>query len=230
MTEEEPSERDVRRASASSRDVSCWTHGLVPGKECRLEVDETREGGARQTKGKVSLCSMWRLTCSHLQATAEGERIVDGTQDLKTKRTKPASRTPPDRTKVVKLVLNKWLVDKGCGFGKVPTAEIVFIHASVVRGAEVLTISTDDAWLQLVRDDARAQGEVSSTQSLGTRRVERGERQREEGKQSGRASKSWQLGTCKEGRNSVKPLGVKKKAKKIHSRPICADDILNSHV
>ena len=42
-----------------------------------------------------------------------------------------------------------------------PTGEVVFIHASAVQGAEVLTIGTD-AWVQVVNDDGRAQG-------LGTR-------------------------------------------------------------
>ena len=56
----------------------------------------------------------------------------------------------------MKLVVDKWFVDKGFGFGRVPTGEVVFIHASVVRGAEVLTIGTD-AWVQVVHDDARAQ-------------------------------------------------------------------------
>ena len=93
-----------------------------------------------------------------------------------------------DRTKVVKLVVDKWFVDKGFGFGKVPTGEVVFIHASVVRGAEVLIIGTD-AWVQVVRDDARAQEGVSSVQSLGTCRVERGEGQGES-MQSGRASEA----------------------------------------
>ena len=58
-----------------------------------------------------------------------------------------------DRTKVV----DKWFADQGFGFGKVPTGEVVFIHASVVRGAEVLMIGTD-AWVQVVPHDARAQG------------------------------------------------------------------------
>ena len=49
-----------------------------------------------------------------------------------------------DKTKAVKLVVD------------VPTCEIVFIHASAVVGAEVLTIGTD-AWVQAVNDDARAQ-------------------------------------------------------------------------
>ena len=35
-----------------------------------------------------------------------------------------------DKTKVVKLFLDKWFVDKGFGFGKIPSGEVVFIHAS----------------------------------------------------------------------------------------------------
>ena len=62
-----------------------------------------------------------------------------------------------DRTKVVKLVVDKWFVNKGFGFGQVPTGEVVFILASVVRGAALLTSGTD-AWVQVVHDDARAQG------------------------------------------------------------------------
>ena len=62
-----------------------------------------------------------------------------------------------DKTKVVKLVVDKWFVDRGFGFGKVLTGEIVFIHANAVVGAEVLTIGTD-AWVQVVNDDARAKG------------------------------------------------------------------------
>ena len=62
-----------------------------------------------------------------------------------------------NQSKAVKVVVDKWFVDKGYGFGKVPKGEIVFIHASAVQGAEVLTIGTD-AWVQVVNDDARAQG------------------------------------------------------------------------
>ena len=62
-----------------------------------------------------------------------------------------------DKTKVVKLLVDKWFVDKGFGFGKVPSGEVVFIHASAVQGAEVLMIGTE-AWVQVVSDDARAQG------------------------------------------------------------------------
>ena len=62
-----------------------------------------------------------------------------------------------NQSKAVKVLVDKWFVDKGYGFGKAPTGEIVFIHASAVQGAEVLTIGTD-AWVQVVSDDARAQG------------------------------------------------------------------------
>ena len=54
------------------------------------------------------------------------------------------------------MLVDKWFVDKGYGFGKAPTGEIIFIHAGAVQGAEVLMIGTD-AWVQVVNDDARAQ-------------------------------------------------------------------------
>ena len=73
-----------------------------------------------------------------------------------------------NQSKAVKVLVDKWFVDKGYGFGKAPTGEIVFIHASAVQGAEVLTIGTD-AWVQVVSDDARAQGGVSSKESLGAK-------------------------------------------------------------
>ena len=62
-----------------------------------------------------------------------------------------------DKTKVAKLLVDKWFVDQGSGFGKVHTGQIVFIHPSVVVGAEILTVGTD-ALVQVVSDDARAQG------------------------------------------------------------------------
>ena len=86
-----------------------------------------------------------------------------------------------DRTKVVKVVVDKWFVDKGFGFGRVSRGDVIVIHASVVRGAEVLMIGTD-AWV--VRDDARAQQEYRACKAW-TRCVER-----RESKQSGRASEA----------------------------------------
>ena len=71
-----------------------------------------------------------------------------------------------DKTKVVKLVVDKWFVDKGFGFGKVPSGEIVFIHASVVHGGEVLMNGTD-AWVQVVNDEARAEGGYRARNACG---------------------------------------------------------------
>ena len=39
-----------------------------------------------------------------------------------------------DHTKVVKLTVDKWFVDKGYGFVRAPSGEVVFIQASVVQG------------------------------------------------------------------------------------------------
>ena len=86
------------------------------------------------------------------------------------------------KTKVVKLVVDKWFVDKGFGFGKTPTGETVFIHASAVVGAEVQMIGTD-AWVQVVNDDARAQG--------GIERAEPGDKQLGRRRRTGKGQKEW---------------------------------------
>ena len=73
-----------------------------------------------------------------------------------------------DPTKVVKLTVDKWFVDKGFGFGKVPSGEVVFIHTSAVQGAEVLVVGTD-AWTQVVSDHARAEGGYRARKTWGQR-------------------------------------------------------------
>ena len=82
-----------------------------------------------------------------------------------------------NQSKAVKVVVDKWFVDKGYGFGKAPKGEIVFIHASAVQGAEVLTIGTD-AWVQVVNDDARAQWGYRAKRAWG-RNVWKAERDKE---------------------------------------------------
>ena len=71
-----------------------------------------------------------------------------------------------DQSKVVKLIVDKWFVDKGFGSGRTTTGEVVFIHASVVQDAEVLMVGTD-AWAQVVNDDARAQGGYRARRAWG---------------------------------------------------------------
>ena len=57
-------------------------------------------------------------------------------------------------------------------------ARSVFIHASTVVGAEVLTIGTD-AWVQVVNDDARAQGGGIERAEPGDKQAWREEKDRE---------------------------------------------------
>ena len=82
-----------------------------------------------------------------------------------------------DQTHVVKLVVDKWFVDKGFGFGKVLSGKIAFIHASVVYGGEVLMIGTN-AWPQVVNDEARAEGGPRARNAWG-RNVWKEEKDRE---------------------------------------------------
>ena len=65
-----------------------------------------------------------------------------------------------NQTKAVRLVVDKWFVDRGFGFGRTTTGEIVIIHASVVQGADALMVGTD--WAQVVSDHARAEWGTSS--------------------------------------------------------------------
>ena len=81
------------------------------------------------------------------------------------------------QSKVVKLIVDKWFVDKGFGFGRAETGETVFVHASVVQGAEVLMVGTD-AWAQVVNDHARAEGGYRARRAWG-RNAWRQEKDRE---------------------------------------------------
>ena len=101
-----------------------------------------------------------------------------------------------NQSKAVKVVVDKWFVDKGYGFGKAPKGEIVFIHASAVQGAEVLTIGTD-AWVQVVNDDARAQGGYGAKRAWGRNawKAER-DREREQGGPTIKASSGTDCRAC----------------------------------
>ena len=198
--------RKLSVETESADGTSDAEHGLVQEEESRREMDETREKhAAGEDPDLLPVAPNMEAGGSHLQATAEEERIVDWTQDLREirrmveflvrrerkldvkadvavrrlarlekehsqledeEREASLPDALADRTKVVKLVVDKWFVDKGFGFGRVPTGEVIFIHASVVRGAEVLMIGTD-AWVQVVRDDARAQGGYRACKAWG---------------------------------------------------------------
>ena len=198
--------RKLSMETESADGTSDEEHGLVQEEECESKMDETRvKHAAGEDLDLLLVAPNMEAGGSHLQATAEKERIVDWTQDLREIRRmveflvrrerkldvkadvavrrlarlekehsqqedEECEASLPDaladRTKVVKLVVDKWFVDKGFGFGRVPTGEVVFIHASVVRCAEVLTIGTD-ARVQVVHDDARAQGVYRACKAWG---------------------------------------------------------------
>ena len=163
----------------------CQAQRTVSSKGRNAGLKLTRHvRGARQRKGTVEEGKGLDLllVTTNLEAgpaTTVEERNVDWTQDMRencrmveflvrwerkldVKADVAVRRLEKERSQPVKLVVDKWFVDTGFGFGKVPTGEVVFIHASVVRGAEVLTIGTD-AWVQVAHSDARGQGrEVSS--------------------------------------------------------------------
>ena len=145
----------------------------------------------KSVRWSSSWCAVNASSTRKLTWRSEGWNAWKKEQDEQDDHDREASMTEAltDKTKVVKLVVDKWFVDRGFGFGKVPTGEIVFIHANAVVGVEVLTIGTD-AWVQVVNDDASSPGEVSSQTSLGTRRVasREGQRESEQGGPAGETS------------------------------------------
>ena len=76
--------RKLFMETESSDGTSDSEHGLVQGGECKLEVDETRERhAAGEDPDLLPVAPNMEAGGSHLQATAEEERIVDWTQDLR---------------------------------------------------------------------------------------------------------------------------------------------------
>ena len=117
------------------------------------ETQDTSWTKWRQTWGLVAHTPR---RASHLEDGRGSQTAGDRTPNWRTS-AQPASKRPSrTNTKVVKLTVEKWFVDKGFGFGKVQTGEVVFIHASVVHGAEVLAVDAD-ARTQVVSDHARAE-------------------------------------------------------------------------
>ena len=66
--------------------MSDAAHGLAQGRECRLDVDDTSERSAKEEGKGLDLLQVapnMEVGGSHLQATAEEERIADCAQDLR---------------------------------------------------------------------------------------------------------------------------------------------------
>ena len=136
-------------------------------------MDETRERhAAGEDLDLLSVAPDMEASGSHLQATAEEDRIVDRTQDLREirrmveflvrrerkldvkadvavrglarlekehsqledeEREASLPDALADRTRVVKLVVDKWFVDRGFGFGRVPRRRRALTCGEVVR-------------------------------------------------------------------------------------------------
>ena len=147
----------VNIASADEMEEAVSVHALT-SKRTPSELDDVKSEVEHVKKDLKEARKM-------LEFLVRRERKVDTQTEVATRRLERLERENDDEedrvdnTKVVKLVVDKWFVDRGFGFGKVPAGEIVFIHADAVVGAEVLTIGTD-AWVQVVNDDARAQGGI----------------------------------------------------------------------
>ena len=147
--------RKLSMETESADGTSDEEHGLVQEGECESKVDETREKyAAGEDLDLLPVAPNMEAGGSHLQATAEEERIVDWTQDLREIRSmveflvrrerkldvkadvavrrlvrlekehsqqedEECEASLPvalaDRTKVVKLVVDNWFVDKGFG-------------------------------------------------------------------------------------------------------------------
>ena len=162
----------VNIASADEMEEAASVHALA-SKRTPSELDDVKSGMEHVKKDLKEARKM-------LEFLVRRERKVDTQTEVARRRLERLEREKDDeeeheanleealvdKTKVVRLVVDKWFVDRGFGFGKVPTGEIVFIHANAVVGAEVLTIGTD-AWVQVVNDDARAQGEYRARQACG---------------------------------------------------------------
>ena len=133
-------------ASADEIEEAASVHALTSTRT-QSELDDVKSGVEHVREDLKEVRKM-------LEFLVRRERKVDTQTEVATRRLERLDREKDeeedqeceanlvealaDKTKAVKLVVDKWFVDRGFGFGKVPAGEIVFIHASAVVGAEVL--------------------------------------------------------------------------------------------
>ena len=186
--EEEQEEREMGRSLSQGRDCEHEedeTDAQVPGSEL---VQVAPNMGAGGSHSQATMDQGWDKELREIRRMVEflvkRERKLDVRTDVAARRLERLERENSqledvereasleealaDRTKVVKLIVDKWFVDNGYGFGKAPSGEVVFIHASAVQGAEVLVVGTD-AWTQVVSDRARAEGGYRARKAWGQR-------------------------------------------------------------
>ena len=197
--EEEQEEQEVSGSLAQGREhrrEEDETNAQVPGSELVQVAPNMGAGGSHP---QATMDQEWgkelRETRRMIEFLVNLERKLDVKTDVTARRLERLERESSqledeereasleealaDHTKVVKLTVDKWFVDKGFGFGRAPSGEVVFIHASAVQGAEVLVIGTE-AWTQVVSDHARAEGGYRARKAWGRRAWEE-EKDRERG-------------------------------------------------
>ena len=186
--EEEQEEQEVSGSLAQGREhrrEEDETNAQVPGSELVQVAPNMGAGGSHP---QATMDQEWgkelRETRRMIEFLVNLERKLDVKTDVTARRLERLERESSqledeereasleealaDHTKVVKLTVDKWFVDKGFGFGRAPSGEVVFIHASAVQGAEVLVIGTE-AWTQVVSDHARAEGGYRARKAWGRR-------------------------------------------------------------
>ena len=108
------------QAMTGEERIEIWTQDL---REIRRMVEFlVRRERKLDVKADVAIPRLERLERENIQLEDE---VLESS----------LPEAPADKTKVVKLLVDKWFVDKGFGFGKVPSGEVVFIHASAVQGS-----------------------------------------------------------------------------------------------
>ena len=135
-------------ASTDEMEEDICAHAVVPARSrAQRELDDTKSGMVcvKQELKEINkmlefLVRRERKVDSRTEVAVKKLQRLEKEWDEENDKEREASlkKALADKTKVVKLVVDKWFVEKGYGFGKVPTGEIVFIHASVMHGREVL--------------------------------------------------------------------------------------------
>ena len=108
-------------------------------------------------KKSASCLSSWCAAKEEIEIAAKLERLEkeeDEEDDVENEVN--LEQAQEIKSKIVKMVVDKWFVDKGLGLGKNQTGETIFIHVSLLQGGMMLMVGTD-ACAQVVYDDARTE-------------------------------------------------------------------------
>ena len=121
-----------RKNSTRKAQDTSWSKWWMPA--AHASRPRGLESCARKVGWTSSLCAEKGSSISRRTWQSDGWK--EKTSSWRTRSGKPASKRPrgQDQSReVVKLTVDKQLVDKGFRFGKVQTGEVLFTHASIVQ-------------------------------------------------------------------------------------------------